>query len=190
MLGRERRFMGSAKTHETCGRSRRKSSRSFGWHRRSHHHRSRRRSRLGRRRSHRRTWGSCEQCDRPHRTINASASQHNETLRFASGSTNLVALGTGGAAAAADVASLGAVAADVTSLTAAVAGLGVLGALGTVTALNSVSKGNTNSCLSRASTYSCGPRLKQTFVSHIVGISTGTKTHCRSCSYAMSVYVM
>ncbi|KAK2033347.1 hypothetical protein LX32DRAFT_107059 [Colletotrichum zoysiae] len=134
MSVRKQHFMDAAETYETCGRSRRKSSRSSGWHRRSRrrHHRSRRRSRLGRRRSHRRTWGSCGQCDRPHRTANALASR-SKTLRIGGGSTNLVALGAGGAAAATDVASLGAVAADVASLAAAVAGLGVLGALRAVT---------------------------------------------------------
>ncbi|KAK2045359.1 hypothetical protein LZ31DRAFT_247374 [Colletotrichum somersetense] len=132
MSGRKQHFIDAAETYETCGRSRRKSSRSSGWRRRSRrHHRSRRRSRLGRRRSHRRTWGSCGQCDRPHRTANALASR-SKTLRIGGGSTNLVALGAGGAAAT-DVASLGAVAADVASLATAVAGLGVLGALRAVT---------------------------------------------------------
>lgn len=71
--------LGQRSTHETCGRSHRKSSRSSGWHRRSRRSCSRRRSR---RRSRHQTWGSCGQCGRPHRTglrISFSAALRNRT---------------------------------------------------------------------------------------------------------------
>ncbi|KAK3327110.1 hypothetical protein B0T19DRAFT_152755 [Cercophora scortea] len=122
------------KTYETCGRFRRKSSRSSGRNHRNRrgHHRSHRRFRRSHhRRSCHQPWCSCGQCGRPHRTERGNVS--NDQTKSGWLLTCLVALSTGLAAAGLATGG-GAVAGDMARLAAPVAGLVVLGALGAVTA--------------------------------------------------------
>lgn len=120
-------------TYGTCGRHRRTSSRSSGRSRPGHRH-SRRRSRPGHRQIRRRRdrpWGSCGQCDRPHRTecvrLPATSLRGNcQSYLVALLATALAATLTAGRAVTRDVA----------GLAAPVARLGILRTLRAITAYN------------------------------------------------------